>query len=555
MVATGIRDNKGEGGNDVFVCHFDNQGEVTLEETLGSIENDKANHSASHPLKPALFFTGYHKGYGVETSGNAYVSGVLFQDLESLFTGSCEVPRYMFVDNLVQGRNVNSGLIEKEILGSQSKTNDLINYCNLNNIDFISIYKLGFLFDNYWRTIPCPFYLQYIVDDRNFAINQLDSFITKCHNNQIRVGYIADRDSLALREIIRKKIGSYNFSHPGKFNYIQLEHEFWNINSYAYILSDSSTLTSNGIDTHFTKLFNEHLDLLTIMDTAKSNDGNVWKVFDYVAYFFNRASGAIENYSNTTARKNKTKLIGDTVDAIFTTYYQEYDTTNFGLDFIEPSSSSDFQLPRFRERLSDYGDGRIHNIIPTFSAEYYDYDTVPEIYCGFGKDTTSSPYYYYDYLGKHLDGPAFNNNYSSNDFNSVEYEYLTQHNNIIQSPPSGFSNINNVNVAGFGWLDKTLNSCFEFSYPIGSSNDILVNTKSDQNLFIVYPNPISSVLKINGKIEQVKEINLYDFYGRQVIFFQISKTSFDLSNLSKGLYILRIVENSDKIHNFKIVKQ
>lgn len=572
IIAVGLRQSDselgiGEGKKDVFICHFDNQGEITLEETMGSHKNDRVTHTEPHPLQPATFFAGNHTGYGKDSTGNAYLGGVLFSDIESLISGNCKVPRVLFVDNLIGFpiRDNIYGYVNRDILNDQTKEQNLINFCISNNINYISIYRLGAMFDDYPGLIH-----QDIQDDRNAAQSELNSFIQKCQRANIRVGYIADREQHALLEIITNRIGAFNYNVSGKFNYIQLEHEFWNTTNEEYenILSDNSHISNNGIDVHHDLLYIEHKNLLSTINSEKASDGNIWKSLDYVAYFYNRASGAVEHSANVTPRKNKTTELANLSDAIFTTYYQEWNSTNEGLDFLEPSSSLDPQLIDYRNRLSDFGNGAIHNIIPTFSSEYYDYNSNPEEFCGKGKEQDGSNWYYYDYLGKFLDGPGFNSTYSTNDFNQVETDYSNQHDIIYQNPPSGYTNISNVNVSAFGWYryscvqnktgfaDKSLITCPVFSspFPIFPLNDNKAEVKN--SVISLYPNPAMDVVNISLTKNETIQVCIFDLQGRQVYSQLISKikAEINISHLQKGIYLIEIKENNNVVSIQKIVK-
>ena len=55
----------------------------------------------------------------------------------------------------------------------------------------------------------------------------------------------------------------------------------------------------------------------------------------------------------------------------------------------------------------------------------------------------------------------------------------------------------------------------------------------------VYPNPVSDVLKINGKYS---EINIFDLYGKLVLSSS-EKNTIDISELSNGIYLVKINNN------------
>ncbi|MCB0482091.1 MAG: T9SS type A sorting domain-containing protein, partial [Flavobacteriales bacterium] len=504
---------------------------------------------------------GYNSSYGITESGNAYLGGVKVDMGLPEAEEECKVPRVLFVDNLIGQpiRDNNTGYVNRDILNDATKEQALINYCISNEIKYISIYRLGAMFDDYHALIHAD-----VQADRNSAQAQLNAFIQDCHAAGIRVGYIADRDQHAMLDICMNYMGAFNYNVSGKFNYIQLEHEFWNTDNSDYneILATGRTYLQNGVDSHFTSLFFEHKALLDTINFHKKSDGNIWNSLDYVAYFYNRVSGAIEHGANATQRKNKTTTLANMVDAIFTTYYQEYNSTNLGIDFLEPSTSSDPQLIDYRNRLSDFGSGQVHNIIPLFSAEYYDYASSPEVNCGKGKEPDGGGWYYYDYLGKYLDGPDFNTGYSGNDLNDVESQYISQHNTIYQSPPTGFSNISNVNVTAFAWyrysclqkkigfLDKSRVTC-----PVYTSNPLRVSEPIINNFDLqVFPNPTSSTVYFNNQSKIY--LTIYNQYG-QTLFFRKNfdkNANFNLSDFKSGIYYFQAESEQFEVATYKIIK-
>ena len=69
----------------------------------------------------------------------------------------------------------------------------------------------------------------------------------------------------------------------------------------------------------------------------------------------------------------------------------------------------------------------------------------------------------------------------------------------------------------------------------------------------MYPNPTTSMLNFNS-IEIIKEIIVYDLLGNQVLVKNTSDNalSLDVSNLSKGMYLIKFIngENNHTIRKF-----
>lgn len=78
----------------------------------------------------------------------------------------------------------------------------------------------------------------------------------------------------------------------------------------------------------------------------------------------------------------------------------------------------------------------------------------------------------------------------------------------------------------------------------------------DENIWLInkinfYPNPASNLLTIDNKSNQeIKSISLNDTNGRSILEFKSTSNQIDISNLSKGLYLVKI-----KTENGSIVKK
>ncbi|MCK9498273.1 MAG: T9SS type A sorting domain-containing protein [Bacteroidales bacterium] len=76
-----------------------------------------------------------------------------------------------------------------------------------------------------------------------------------------------------------------------------------------------------------------------------------------------------------------------------------------------------------------------------------------------------------------------------------------------------------------------------------------INTENAE-MFYVYPNPTSGIIKING--ENIEKANLYDSLGR--IVFTTESNEFDMSDFANGNYTL-IIYTQQNSYSTKIVKQ
>ena len=76
--------------------------------------------------------------------------------------------------------------------------------------------------------------------------------------------------------------------------------------------------------------------------------------------------------------------------------------------------------------------------------------------------------------------------------------------------------------------------------------------------FAVYPNPTSSVLNIQSKLNnKISEVNVYDLLGKQLLNKKIavSITEIDMTNYSPGLYLLEVVSENNQKSIHKIIKK
>lgn len=86
---------------------------------------------------------------------------------------------------------------------------------------------------------------------------------------------------------------------------------------------------------------------------------------------------------------------------------------------------------------------------------------------------------------------------------------------------------------------------FAFSQQAQSSGDI--------EGFKLYPNPtINGKVNIDTALDAPKQIHVFDVLGTQVLQTIILGKELNLSNLDKGVYILRVIEK-DKVATRKLV--
>jgi uncharacterized protein (TIGR02145 family) len=86
------------------------------------------------------------------------------------------------------------------------------------------------------------------------------------------------------------------------------------------------------------------------------------------------------------------------------------------------------------------------------------------------------------------------------------------------------------------------------------------NNTSSLNIFgkvvdyVIFPNPAKDMLYINNNILKDAYVVIFDLQGKQVISRKIDSNPIDISSLSKGLYVLKIID-SGNINMNKLIKE
>ncbi|MCD2260539.1 DUF7619 domain-containing protein [Psychroserpens luteolus] len=107
-------------------------------------------------------------------------------------------------------------------------------------------------------------------------------------------------------------------------------------------------------------------------------------------------------------------------------------------------------------------------------------------------------------------------------------------------------------------VTQQANIYFDFNFPIETNLattafENLSVEESEINTVSIYPNPTNGLITIDSKLV-IKSVRLYDVQGRKVQDFIISENqTIDISNVSKGVYLLEIRTDSG-ISNLKILK-
>ncbi|MFT4684748.1 MAG: hypothetical protein ACI863_001360, partial [Flavobacteriales bacterium] len=91
-------------------------------------------------------------------------------------------------------------------------------------------------------------------------------------------------------------------------------------------------------------------------------------------------------------------------------------------------------------------------------------------------------------------------------------------------------------------------------YEFTDTRDFVLSTdKNNLENFKVYPNPTANKLYLNSR-KAIKKISLFNIVGEKILSFNSDQKEINISNFSKGIYILRIQFKDHKSLVRKIIK-
>jgi hypothetical protein len=100
-----------------------------------------------------------------------------------------------------------------------------------------------------------------------------------------------------------------------------------------------------------------------------------------------------------------------------------------------------------------------------------------------------------------------------------------------------------------GRINNFANTCNANTY----SRKAVVKELDNTGL-LIYPNPAKTQININYK--SIREVNIYDYAGRVLInqiFDGVNSTKLDVSKLTKGFYIVKLVSKSGETKSTKLI--
>jgi hypothetical protein len=134
----------------------------------------------------------------------------------------------------------------------------------------------------------------------------------------------------------------------------------------------------------------------------------------------------------------------------------------------------------------------------------------------------------------------------SSNQSGATYQWLDCNNNyapIAGETNQSFTTITSGNYA----VEVTQNNCTDTSDCESVTIVGLQETKKSE--LLLYPNPTTGILTIEG-VEGIATI--YDIYGRLVL--TANTKTLDISNAAMGIYFVRVVDEQEKLHSIKLLK-
>lgn len=121
----------------------------------------------------------------------------------------------------------------------------------------------------------------------------------------------------------------------------------------------------------------------------------------------------------------------------------------------------------------------------------------------------------------------------------------------------------------YGWILVSLDDNFSFtvkSYAYESTANTAINAGEtentanidnfNENLVKIYPNPAGNILMFQKPEDlTIKSVTVNDLNGRTVTDLNPLKETMDISGLESGMYILNILDDSNRMTSKKLIKQ
>ncbi|MGV3697979.1 T9SS type A sorting domain-containing protein [Flavobacterium sp.] len=86
--------------------------------------------------------------------------------------------------------------------------------------------------------------------------------------------------------------------------------------------------------------------------------------------------------------------------------------------------------------------------------------------------------------------------------------------------------------------------------------DNLLNTPNltPTNKLVVFPNPAESIVNFES-MTPIKYASIFDVAGKKIIESEVNRDSMDISNLKKGIYVVKVVSENNETQTLKFIKE
>ena len=606
FIATGVRDNKGLGGYDNYVSHLDVNLDTLMEQTDGGVRNERnTGMIISHDLGSA-YLVGHNETYRHNQSGNSYVLGVLTKNFANSWSYSCEIPRIMLLDKLLD-RNNNHAMMPN-LDNHQPVINEIASW----DVDILFLYDVDYLFAN-----------SSTISYQDNRVKKLISLIEYAHDVKgMTIGFITGPSKnkvINVSEAIDGKT-KFNYDFSTKINLVMLEHEFWNaglvrfqngsrtMHGSAPRISDfnhtttspftfpsgkkltyypnpgpnekpnpftsaAGTFDPDDADAYYRMMVKDHVDMLQALHDNKTHQANAWKNFDYVSYIKN-ISNVTDNtqvghvplytpsyyqsiYNNSSANNPTTPIatfrqdysidVRPISDATFLAYYRTPNNTSAGNVDYGLGQGDDYD-----QRLIGLGQphpqsGMPFRAIPLFSGE--------DAQCGAA-----------DFLGPWLGG--------TNRTNIAELNYADQYRNNFT--PGNSVLANEIRHSATAWFKYT---CMKNkSYSLGANDPFnsihgrincvpftqALSAENEENVpdrLTLYPNPTNDKVYFSIRDQDVGgllKLEVHSVNGNLVLKEEYDlgqELYINLAHLPSGLYNFTFNNKNEYLQTYRVIKK
>jgi hypothetical protein len=133
---------------------------------------------------------------------------------------------------------------------------------------------------------------------------------------------------------------------------------------------------------------------------------------------------------------------------------------------------------------------------------------------------------------------------------------------VVQFPHAGtwykyYSNGASIQVNGSSVSQKLVPGKYELYTDVEIAPSVITSADDDDEDFktdiVLYPNPTSSILFIKNTTRPVDDLVIRSNYGVKFTAERLTEDSWNIRNLSNGLYIVEIKSGNDTVRR-KIIK-